>query len=61
MYHQEDSDYRRYDKKEKQFKKDDERMKLGKSFKDYMNQKPLRKGEVKKWDKNLKKYVSNKD
>lgn len=61
MYHQEDSDYRRYDKQEKQFKKDDERMKFGKSFKDYMNQKSLRKGEVRKWDKKLNKYVSNKD
>jgi len=61
MYTQEDSDYHRYDKQEKQFKKNDERMKLGKSFKDYMNQKSLRKGEVRKWDKKLNKYVSNKD
>ena len=49
------------DKQDAQHKKDDERMKSGKSFKDYMNQKSLRKGEVRKWDKKLNKYVSNMD
>ena len=38
-------------------------MKHGKNFKDYMSgkEKPLRRGEVKKWDPRLKKYVSNRD
>lgn len=63
MFHREESDYDRYDKQEKQFKKDDARMKHGKNFKDYMSgkEKPLRRGEVKKWDPRLKKYVSNRD
>lgn len=63
MFYQEDSDYDRYDKQEKQFKKNDDRMKYGKNFKDYMSGKenPLRPGEVKKYDKRLRKYVSNKD
>ena len=61
MYRQVDSDYQRYDKQEKQFKKDDERMKLGKSFDGYMDQESLRRGEVRKWDKRLNQYISNKD
>ena len=63
MFHHEESDYDRYDKQEKQFKKNDDRMKHGKNFKDYMSgkEKPLRRGEVKKWDPRLGKYISNKD
>ena len=61
-FHREDSDYQRYDRQDKQFKKDDERMKHGRNFKDFMSsgQKPLAKGEVRKYDKRLRKYVSNK-
>ncbi len=63
MYHLEQSDYEKYDKQEKQFKKDDARMKYGRNFKDFMKDKEpsLRPGEVKRYDKRLKKYVSNKD
>ena len=63
VYHREQRDYDRYDKQDKQFKKDDARMKHGKNFKDFMKskEKPLRPGEVKRWDKNLKRYISNKD
>lgn len=63
MYHLEQSDYDRYDKQEKQFKKDDARMKYGKNFKDFMNKKEpdLRPGEVKRYDRMKKKWVSNKD
>ena len=63
MYHLEQTDYEKYDKEEKQFKKDDVRMKYGKNFKDFMNKKEsdLRPGEVKRYDKRLKKWVSNKD
>jgi hypothetical protein len=59
-----DSKYeRKVNKKETQNREDDARMKYGKNFKDYMSgkEKPLRKGEVKKWDPNLKRFVSNKD
>ena len=63
MYHLEQRDYEKYDKEEKQFKKDDSRMKYGKNFKDFMNKKEsdLRPGEVKRYDKMKKKWVSNKD
>ena len=62
-YHIEQRDYDRYDKQDKQFKKDDARMKHGKNFKDFMKskEKPLRPGEVKRYDKELGRYVSNKD
>ena len=59
-YHRDESDYRRYDKQEKEFKKRDERMKYGKNFKDFMSN-PLKPGEVKRYDKTLRKWVSNKD
>ena len=38
-------------------------MKYGKNFKDFMSkkEKPLRPGEVKRYDKVLGRYVSNKD
>jgi len=63
MYHIEQADYEKFDKQEKQFKKDDARMKYGKNFKDFMSdkEKPLRPGEVKRYDKVKKKWVSNKD
>ena len=62
-YHRDQSDYDRYDKQDKQFKKDDARMKYGRNFKDFMKDKEpsLRRGEVKRYDKRLGKYVSNKD
>tara|TARA_A200000159_G_C6993445_1_gene202651 strand:- start:29 stop:214 length:186 start_codon:yes stop_codon:yes gene_type:complete len=61
MYHIEQTDYERYDKQEKQFKRDDARMKYGKNFKDFMDKKEtrLRPGEVKKFVNG--KLVSNKD
>lgn len=62
-YHQDQKDFARYDREEKKFKKDDARMKYGKNFKDFMDKKetPLRPGEVKRYDKKLGKWVSNKD
>ena len=53
MYHIEQADYEKFDKQEKQFKKDDARMKYGKNFKDFMSDKEkpdLRPGEVKRYD-----------
>lgn len=63
MFRREQSDYDRYDKQDKEHQKKDARMKYGKNFKDFMDKKEpsLRPGEVKRWDKNLKRYVSNKD
>jgi|TARA_R100000030_G_scaffold71619_2_gene55165 hypothetical protein len=51
---------------EKSHKERDARMKYGKNYKKFMNQAKdakdrLRPGEVKKWDPDKKKYVSNKD
>ena len=54
--------YDRYDKEKKQFAKTDKRMKFGKFYdkaKEAKNR--LRPGEVKRYDKKLGKYVSNKD
>ena len=63
MYTRDDSDYDKYEKQDKEFKKRDARMKYGKNFKDFMSkkEKPLRPGEVKRYDKVLGRYVSNKD
>ena len=52
--------YDKYDKEKKQFAKADSRMKFGK-FYDRAKQSKLRPGEVKRYDKKLGKYVSNKD
>ena len=54
--------YDRYDKEAKQFKKSDARMKFGKFYDKAKEARDrLRPGEVKRYDKNLGKYVSNKD
>ena len=58
----EESKYDRYDKERKQFAKDDRKMKFGKfvgKAKDARDR--LRPGEVKRYDKKLGRYVSNKD
>ena len=58
----EDSKYDRYDSEKKKFAKTDKRMKFGKFYdkaKEAKNR--LRPGEVKRYDKKLGKYVSNKD
>ena len=58
----EESKYDRYDKEKKQFAKTDRKMKFGKFYdkaKEAKNR--LRPGEVKRYDKKLGKYVSNKD
>jgi hypothetical protein len=52
---------RKFDAQEKQFKKDDERMKYGKKGFDQYQKDSLRPGEVKRYDKMRKKWVSNKD
>ena len=63
MFTREESDYDRYDKQDKENQKKDARMKYGKNFKDFMSkkEKSLRPGEVKRYDKVLGRYVSNKD
>ena len=58
----EESKYDRYDTEKKKFAKTDKRMKFGKFYdkaKEAKNR--LRPGEVKRYDKKLGKYVSNKD
>jgi hypothetical protein len=58
----EESKYDRYDAEKKKFAKDDKRMKFGKFYdKAKESRDRLRRGEVKKWDPEKKKYVSNKD
>ena len=58
----EESKYDRYDSEKKKFAKTDRKMKFGKFYdkaKEAKNR--LRPGEVKRYDKKLGKYVSNKD
>ena len=58
----EDSKYDRYDSEKKKFVKADKRMKFGKFYDKAKAAKDrLRPGEVKRYDKKLGKYVSNKD
>ena len=53
---------KRYDKEKKEFSKKDKRMKFGKFYDKAKEAKErLRPGEVKRWDKEKKKWVSNKD
>ena len=63
-YKEKDAKYeRRLEDQKKKHGEQDARMKYGKNFKDFMSgrEQSLRRGEVKKWDPRLKKYVSNKD
>ena len=54
--------YDRYDKEKKQFAKADNRMKFGKFYAKAKEARDrLRPGEVKRYDKKLGRYVSNKD
>ena len=54
--------YDRYDKEKKQFAKADRKMKFGKFYDKAKEAKDrLRPGEVKRYDKKLGRYVSNKD
>ena len=58
----EETKYDRYDKEKKQFAKADNRMKFGKFYGKAKEAKErLRPGEVKRYDKKLGRYVSNKD
>ena len=58
----EESKYDKYDKEKKQFAKADRKMKFGKFYDKAKEAKDrLRPGEVKRYDKKLGKYVSNKD
>ena len=58
----EETKYDRYDKEKKKFEKIDKRMKFGKFYAKAKEAKDrLRPGEVKKWDKEKGKYVSNKE
>ena len=59
-FRRDESDYDRYDKQDKEFKINDAIMKYGK--KNMTKQESyLRRGEVKRYDKLLRKWVSNKD
>ena len=58
----EETKYDKYDKEKKQFAKADRRMKFGKFYDKAKEARDrLRPGEVKRYDKKLGKYVSNKD
>ena len=58
----EETKYDRYDKEKKQFAKADKKMKFGKFYSKAKEARDrLRPGEVKRYDKNLGRYVSNKD
>ena len=57
----EETKYDRYDKEKKKFDKDDQRMKFGKFYAKAKEARDrLRPGEVKRYDKEKGKYVSNK-
>ena len=58
----EETKYDRYDKEKKEFVKSDKRMKFGKFYSKAKEARDrLRPGEVKKWDKEKGRYVSNKE
>ena len=58
----EETKYDRYDKEKKKFAKSDNRMKFGKFYAKAKEARDrLRPGEVKKYDKEKGRYVSNKD
>ena len=58
----EETKYDRYDAEKKEFAKADKRMKFGKFMDKAKEAKGrLRPGEVKRYDKNLGRYVSNKE
>ena len=58
----EETKYDRYDRQDKENKKRDERMKFGKFYAKAKEAKDrLRPGEVKRYDKTLGRYVSNKE
>lgn len=61
MYHPTEKDKRRDAERERANKAQDDRMRYGKKGKKYMDDTALRPGEVKRWDKENKKWVSNKD
>ncbi len=58
----EETKYDRYDKEKKKFEKADKRMKFGKFYAKAKEARDrLRPGEVKKWDKEKGRFVSNKE
>ena len=62
----EETKYDRYDSEKKRFAKSDQRMKHGKNFKQFVKdiesaKGRLRKGEVKRYDKEKGRYVSNRE
>ena len=58
----EETKYDRYDKEKKKHSKSDRRMKFGKFYDKAKEAKDrLRPGEVKKWDPEKKRYVSNRE
>ena len=61
MYHPTEKDKRKEAERERANKVQDERMRYGKKGKAYHDATSLRPGEVKRWDKENKKWVSNKD
>ena len=61
MYHPSEKDKRRDADRERANKAQDDRMRYGKKGKKYMDDTALRPGEVKRWDKENQKWVSNKD
>ena len=61
VYHKTDKERQRDDETALIHKAQDDRMRYGKTGKPHTEEKPLRPGEVRKWDKENKKWVSNKD
>ena len=61
MFHPSEKDKTKDADRERAHKEQDDRMRYGKKGKDYADNTTLRPGEVKKWDKVNKKWVSNKD
>ena len=59
MYHKTQKDEKRQEDAARKHREDDNRMRYGKSGRPPETK--LRPGEVRRWDKNLKRYVSNKE
>lgn len=61
--HLEDSpkEQRKQEDERRRHKEQDDRMRYGKKSKRHLNDTPLRPGEVKRWDKEQNRWVSNKE
>lgn len=61
VYQKTNKDLRKQEEADKRHKEQDDRMRYGKKGKEYHEKTALRPGEVKHWDKDQNRWVSNKE